>query len=363
VATLDLINISKRFGDRLVIPNLNLTVNDGEYVVLVGESGCGKSTLLRMIAGLDDPTSGEIRIAGRDVSRLAPKDRDIAMVFQNYALYPHMTVYENVAFGLEARRMARAEIHRKVSDTMESLGLADRLDSKPSELSGGQRQRVAMGRAIVREPAVFLFDEPLSNLDAGRRAASRTLLKDLHRSLKATVVHVTHDQVEAMSLADRIVVLDNGRALQVGTPDDVYCRPLALEVAEFLGTPAINVLGGTLVLDGQSRAVRLDSGHVVAVDGSGGTNGQIVKIGVRPEDIQAHTMPGESVHDAAAVNGVVTLVERSGAEVYAIVSAMDTRITARADAAALLRPGDSCRLSIDRRKVHLFAADSGQRLE
>ena len=272
-------HVYKRFGDVSVIKDFNLEVADKEFMVFVGPSGCGKSTNLRMLAGLEEISEGDILIGDRVVNDVPPKDRDIAMVFQSYALYPHMSVYDNMAFGLKLRKMPKAEIDRRVKEASDILGLGNLLDRKPKALSGGQRQRVAVGRAIVREPDVFLMDEPLSNLDAKLRAQTRAELIDLHERLGGTVVYVTHDQIEAMTMADRVAIMANGALHQVGTPDDVYDRPANTFVAGFIGTPPMNLMDGVATSDGVEVAgAKLDATHQLAV-------GAPVVVGIRPEHL------------------------------------------------------------------------------
>src|SRR5689334_15979797 len=261
MASLQIVDVRKAYGPTQVIHGVDIAIDDGEFVILVGPSGCGKSTLLRMIAGLENISGGEIRIGPRAVNNLPPKDRDIAMVFQNYALYPHMTVAENMAFSMRLRKAPKSEIEERVSKAAQILGLTKLLDRYPRQLSGGQRQRVAMGRAIVRDPQVFLFDEPLSNLDAKLRVSMRGEIKALHQRLKTTTVYVTHDQIEAMTMADRIVVMHDGRVEQIGTPLELYDRPSNLFVAQFIGSPAMNVIEG-IVRRGGGAA------HVEAADGT-----------------------------------------------------------------------------------------------
>jgi ABC-type sugar transport system ATPase subunit len=283
-AGLELIGVTKRFGDNTIVEGINLVANPGEFIVLVGASGCGKSTILRMIAGLETVTAGRIMIKGRDVTHVRPDERDIAMVFQSYALYPHMSVAENMGFALSLTRTPKAEIARRVAEAAHILGIETLLARKPKALSGGQRQRVAMGRAIIREPSVFLFDEPLSNLDAKLRAQMRVELVLLHKRLGKTTVYVTHDQVEAMTLANRIVILERGLIQQIGTPGEVFNRPRNLFVAGFIGSPGMNMLKGTLTaadvveLGGTRAAVRLP--HPVE-----GRNGAAVVLGVRPQGL------------------------------------------------------------------------------
>ena len=307
MATVDIRGVHKAFGPTKVIHGVDISIEDEEFVVLVGPSGCGKSTLLRMIAGLEQINDGEIAIGGRIVNDVAPKDRDIAMVFQNYALYPHMTVYDNMAFSLKLRKAEKALIDQRVRQAADILGLNPYLERYPRQLSGGQRQRVAMGRAIVRDPQVFLFDEPLSNLDAKLRVQMRTEIKALHQRLKTTSIYVTHDQVEAMTMADRIVVMHDGIVEQVGSPLDLYDNPANTFVAGFIGSPAMNFFQGTLRRNG-GIWVEADDGTKLPAPGEvGGSDGQKVVYGVRPEHL---TLSGGS-------NGVpakVEVVEPTGAD-------------------------------------------------
>lgn len=285
MSTLEINNVSKVYPNgKAATHNANISIEAGEFVVFVGPSGCGKSTLLRMIAGLESITSGDMYLAGERINDLEPADRNIAMVFQNYALYPHMTVFKNLAYGLINRKYPQAEIQKRVEETAKLLQLSEYLDSKPKELSGGQRQRVAMGRAIVREPKLFLFDEPLSNLDAKLRNTMRLEIKALQRRLNITAVYVTHDQVEAMTMADKIVILNAGKVEQIGTPKAIYHRPANLFVATFMGSPAMNILEATL----QNDSLRLPSGHYFKphFDLPPHYQGKTVKIGIRPEKIQ-----------------------------------------------------------------------------
>ena len=286
MATLTLQNLRKSFGATHVLHGIDLELIDGEMLVIVGASGCGKSTLLRLVAGLESPTAGSIRIDGREVTDIDPSERDIAMVFQNYALYPHMTVFDNMAYGLRIRGLSRHDISARVHDTAALLGLGDLLGRKPRQLSGGQRQRVAMGRAIVREPKLFLFDEPLSNLDAKLRVQMRAEIRRLQRRLGVTSLFVTHDQVEAMTLGDRLLVLHEGRPAQLATPMEIFERPADVYVAGFIGAPSMNFLPGVLVEDG--TAVRLDAGPVIRfADGNrAGAAGRRLTIGIRPEHLQ-----------------------------------------------------------------------------
>lgn len=286
MADVSIRNVSKRFGKVEVIHGISCDIRNGEFIVILGPSGCGKSTLLRLVAGLEEISSGEIAIAGRVVNELEPAARDIAMVFQNYALYPHMTVYRNMAYGLKMRRMAKDEIDRRVRNAAQILELSDLLDRKPRQLSGGQRQRVAMGRCIVREPEVFLFDEPLSNLDAKLRVQMRLEIRKLHEALKITSIYVTHDQVEAMTLGDRLLVMDSGYAAQIGSPLEVYERPATMFVAGFIGSPAMNFMEVTVREDG--KGLRLPGNLQLPLDSAGvaGLAGRKAILGIRPEHLE-----------------------------------------------------------------------------
>jgi sn-glycerol 3-phosphate transport system ATP-binding protein len=284
MATLELRDVRKSYGNNAVVHGVSMSIDEGEFVVIVGPSGCGKSTLLRMVAGLEEITGGEIAIAGRVVNQLEPKDRDIAMVFQNYALYPHMNVYDNMAYGLKIRGMPKEEIDSRVRDAGKILELGALLDRKPRQLSGGQRQRVAMGRAIVRHPKVFLFDEPLSNLDAKLRVQMRLELQKLHRRLGVTSLYVTHDQVEAMTLGQRIIVMNAGRAEQIGTPAQIYASPATAFVASFIGSPPMNLLPATVAADGGSLSV--DGASIVLPRAVPALAGRAAQFGVRPEDLR-----------------------------------------------------------------------------
>lgn len=363
-------HVKKSFGDATVVEDFDLTVADGELLVLVGGSGSGKSTILRMVAGLEDVTSGTIRIDDRDVTQLAPRERDVAMVFQDYGLYPHMTVSENLSLGLRLRKIARTEIDRRVTWAAGMLGLAPLLDRKPKQLSGGQRQRVAMGRAMVREPKVFLFDEPLSNLDAGLRAQMRIEIGGLQRRLKTTTIYVTHDQVEAMTLGDRIVVLADGRIQQVGRPIDLYRSPVNRFVAGFIGTPPMNFVEGILQREGGQMSfiatglsIRLPREKTAKIKSGGPAT-----LGIRPEDIGV----GFSGDQAASPNpstevlkGRVLLVERLGgtSHVHFDVDGGGSRMMA---SIANDRPpelGDAITFHIPPGRVHLFGPDGKAILE
>src|SRR6185436_15369208 len=281
MASVQLKDVRKSFGRVEVVHGVNISIDDGEFVVLVGPSGCGKSTLLRMVAGLEEISSGEIRIGANVVNNIPPKARDIAMVFQNYALYPHMTVYDNMAFSMKLAGRGKEETQARVDKAAKILGLTEYLERFPRQLSGGQRQRVAMGRAIVRDPQVFLFDEPLSNLDAKLRVQMRTEIKELHQRLKTTSIYVTHDQIEAMTMADKIVVMNAGRVEQIGSPLELYDHPANLFVAGFIGSPAMNFLTGKLVSHGSGRGVQIAPDCVLPAPVSGGSEGREVVIGVR----------------------------------------------------------------------------------
>ncbi len=347
--------VKKRFGDTEVIHGIDLDVAEGEFIVVVGPSGCGKSTLLRMVAGLETITEGEIEIAGRVVNELEPRERRIAMVFQNYALYPHMSVFDNMAYSLKIARHSKDEIRRKVAEAARILAIEDFLDRRPNQLSGGQRQRVAMGRAIVRDPAAFLFDEPLSNLDAKLRVQMRLEIKQLQRRLGTTSLYVTHDQVEAMTLADRLVVMNAGVAEQIATPLEVYERPATRFVAGFIGSPAMNFLdvaveeGGLLRL---SRDVTLDGGTAVA-----DRAGQTVTLGIRPEHLHR-------VESGGDIELAVELLETLGADTLAHgrVGADGAPLTVRLPGTDRVADGERIALRADPGALHVFDAGTGVRV-
>jgi ABC-type sugar transport system ATPase subunit len=352
-------HVHKRFGSTVVVEDFDLTVADGELLVLVGGSGSGKSTILRMVAGLETVTKGSIRIGERDVTELPSRERDVAMVFQDYALYPHMTVRENLSLGLRLRKLPRAEIDRRVAWAGSMLELAALLDRKPKELSGGQRQRVAMGRAMVREPSVFLFDEPLSNLDAGLRAQMRIEIGVLQRRLKTTTVYVTHDQVEAMTLGDRIVVLAEGRIQQVGPPIELYRAPANRFVAGFIGTPQMNFIEGHLGRDrgapmfiADGARVRLARARPIVAESSA-----TVTLGVRPEDLQLSTSDSPDKPESDALLGQVVLVERLGGTSHVHLDVGAHRLMASVSDGSLPNVGDQVAVRIPGDRVHLFAAD------
>jgi multiple sugar transport system ATP-binding protein len=346
MAGIRLVELTKRYDGAAVVDRVSLTVEDGEFCVLVGPSGCGKTTALRMIAGLEEPTEGQVFIGGRDVTWMAPRDRDVAMVFQNYALYPHLSVRENIGFALLMRRMARGAIERKVRDAAELLAIGELLDRRPAQLSGGQRQRVALARAIVREPRCFLFDEPLSNLDAQIRAQTRAELVRLHRQLGATMLYVTHDQVEAMTMASRVAVMQGGRVQQVASPLDLYRRPATRFVAGFIGSPPINQFEGRVVAGGFSGAVRArvnvdDLRHAV--------------LAVRPE----HLLVGRGIDDEGT-DATVVLVEPLGPETHVRLRlAGGEEAIARVGGDATLSVGEAVRVRVVDASALVYRADDG----
>ena len=365
-------SVSKHFGDVVAVDAIDLEVEDRELMVLVGPSGCGKTTTLRMIAGLEQPTSGTISIGERDVTDVDAMDRNIAMVFQNYALYPHMNVFRNMAFGLQMRKVARQEIQTRVGEAAKSLGIDGLLERRPAQLSGGERQRVALGRAIVRNPEVFLLDEPLSNLDAKLRVSMRSELVSLRKGLGATMVYVTHDQVEAMTMGDRIVVMRDGRIHQVGTPRDVYLRPADRFVAEFIGNPPMNIIEGRITSDsgrpvlvagdlslplvdelGQA-ATRLDGDRGKDRDGD-----RHVDVGIRPENVR---LGESSEHLAGTSEATVVGSQYLGAEHLVELDLGGPRLLSRIEGHGEFEAGQSCRLGIDLDAVHLFHPETGARL-
>jgi multiple sugar transport system ATP-binding protein len=354
MASVAIRDVTKAFGALEVIHGVSVLIADGEFVVLVGPSGCGKSTLLRMIAGLENITSGEIRIGDRIVNHLPPKERDIAMVFQNYALYPHMTVAANMAFSLKLRGAPKTEIDQRVHAAADILGLGPLLERFPRQLSGGQRQRVAMGRAIVRDPQVFLFDEPLSNLDAKLRVAMRTEIKELHQRLKTTTVYVTHDQIEAMTMADRIVVMHDGIIEQIGAPLELYDRPKNLFVAGFIGSPAMNFLKGSVRANGALQFEGASGVRLPLARAPTGSDGREVIYGVRPE----HFTLADDGADAQ-----VQVIEPTGSELQVVAKLGGEDIIAVFRERHDFKPGDTIRLKPDPRLVHLFDEPTGERLD
>jgi len=363
MATVGIENVTKTFGDTLAVDDVSLSIEDGEFVVLLGPSGCGKTTTLNMIAGLEKPTSGHIAIGGARVEHIPPDKRDIAMVFQSIALYPHMSVYQNIAFPLRMARVAKAETDRRVRDVADLLRIGELLERKPHQLSGGQRQRVALGRAVVRDPAVFLFDEPLSSLDAKLRVDMRVELKKLHERLGATFVYVTHDQVEAMTMADRVAVMDQGNLLQIGAPDDIYRRPANLMVAGFLGNPGMNFVGGRIESDG-GEARFAGNGMSIALPGAlsaGAAPGRAVTLGIRPESVAVG-----AGGDGAAVSGSVFATEPVGSDLFLDVLFQEEReetrlfkVRARPD--LQVRVGEQVPLRLPWDGLYLFD-DAGDRI-
>jgi multiple sugar transport system ATP-binding protein len=348
MAAVNLSAVRKSFGSTPVVHGVDVSIADGEFCVLVGPSGCGKSTLLRMIAGLEEISGGEIQIGGRVVNNVAPKERDIAMVFQNYALYPHMTVYDNMAFSLKLAGVESAELRRRVDEAAQILGLMDYFERYPRQLSGGQRQRVAMGRAIVRKPQVFLFDEPLSNLDAKLRVSMRTEIRALHQRLTTTSIYVTHDQIEAMTMADKIVVMNAGKVEQIGSPLDLYDNPANLFVAGFIGSPAMNFLpgkvsGGGIAVGG---GINLPNNAKIGLD-----QGRDVLVGVRPEHLAV---------DSSGVLAEVVVVEPTGADTQIFCKLAGADVTAVVRERHTFRPGAAVRLKPQ--LTYLFDPSSGARL-
>jgi multiple sugar transport system ATP-binding protein len=369
VAAISIKGVSKRYRDgTLAVRDFNLEIDDGEFMILVGPSGCGKTTLLRMIAGLEEISQGEIDIGERIVNDLTPKERDIAMVFQNYALYPHMTVARNMGFALRRAGVPAEEIRRKVAETAELLGISEQLGRKPANLSGGQRQRVAMGRAIVRDPRAFLMDEPLSNLDAKLRIQMRAEILRIQRRLRTTTVYVTHDQTEAMTLGDRLAVMKDGVLQQVGTPDELYNRPTNVFVAGFIGSPAMNFLPGEV--SGGSLSFSLATIACADAPGLGLSrlppDGHVL-VGIRPEDFEDATVAGErpgGIH----VRALIDVLESTGSDVYAHLSlnghggTQTDEVIARLDSTSKIGEGKEGELWLDTSRLHLFDPDSGERL-
>ncbi len=354
MASVTIRDVKKSYGATAVIHGVNVDIKDGEFVILVGPSGCGKSTLLRMIAGLENISGGEISIGARVVNDVPPKERDIAMVFQNYALYPHMTVADNMGFSLKLRKAPKAEIKERIEKAAGILGLMPLLERYPRALSGGQRQRVAMGRAIVRNPQVFLFDEPLSNLDAKLRVAMRTEIKELHQRLKTTIVYVTHDQIEAMTMADKIVVMHDGIIEQIGAPLELYDRPDNLFVAGFIGSPSMNFLKGKAMIEGGRPVFKSDGGLTFAIGHiPAGAEGKPLTLGVRPE------------HFLITPDGVpveVVVVEPTGSETQVNVKNGTQEVVTLFRDRILAKPGETIRVTPDPALVHLFDAQTGMRL-
>ena len=359
MATVSFDGTRKAFGAHEVLKGVSLDVADGEFVILVGPSGCGKSTLLRMLAGLEQATDGDIRIDGRSVIGVSPKDRDIAMVFQTYALYPHMTVAENMGFSLRLAKAPKAEADARIQTAANMLDLGQLLDRYPKQLSGGQRQRVAMGRAIVRDPKVFLFDEPLSNLDAKLRVQMRAEIKALHQRLKTTSIYVTHDQVEAMTMADRIVVMNGGKIEQVGTPLELYDSPANVFVAGFIGSPSMNFLGGAIERHSGTAVFRSDGGFTLPLPpgSASAREGQRVVYGVRPEHIEIAADSREVQFSLS-----IQVVEPMGSETVIVAGHAAGMITVTHRGRGEYRPGGLIRLIVDPSLAHVFDRSSGQRI-
>ncbi|KQT65776.1 MULTISPECIES: ABC transporter ATP-binding protein [unclassified Aureimonas] len=358
MATVDIRDVQKAYGILPVIHGVSLSVADGEFVSLIGASGCGKSTLLRMIAGLEEIDAGTVSLGSRVINDVAPKDRDIAMVFQNYALYPHLTVADNMGFSLRLRNVSKAETRKAVEAAADLLGLAPYLDRLPRALSGGQRQRVAMGRAIVRQPQVFLFDEPLSNLDAKLRVQMRVEIKSLQKRLGTTSIYVTHDQIEAMTMSDRIVIMNGGRIEQIGTPLDLYDRPDNLFVASFIGSPTMNLLQGTLLRDGGRAFVRIGPTRIALDREVGAASGTAVVCGIRPED-------ADLASAGSAETGLpltIDLVEPTGAESHLYGRIAGQPVVVAVHGRSNHKTGDSFFVSPMPGEMHVFDAGSGRRL-
>jgi multiple sugar transport system ATP-binding protein len=355
----------KRYGDVEAVRAIDLDIPDNEFVVLVGPSGCGKSTTLRMIAGLEEITAGDIRIGGEVVNDLPPKDRDIAMVFQNYALYPHMTSFENMAFGLKLRKFPKAEIKSRVEHAAQILDITELLDRRPKALSGGQRQRVAMGRAIVRDPKVFLFDEPLSNLDAKLRVQMRTEIKRVHQKVKTTTVYVTHDQVEAMTLADRVVVMNNGRIEQIGTPQELYHTPKTRFVAGFIGSPAMNFIPCTLERSGGGLSVRLSKDILLPAPAAKAQRyadaraGELL-FGLRPEHITETRAPSNGSGRSPTFTVTLDVVEPMGMETMVYFTVGGAEVCGRVEPTAARNAGEPMTLQANMDHMHLIDAVSGK---
>ncbi len=360
MAGLDLKNIIKKYSNGfMAVSDFNLKIEDKEFIIFVGPSGCGKSTTLRMIAGLEEISGGELYIGDKLMNDVAPKDRDIAMVFQNYALYPHMSVYDNMAFGLKLRKTPKAEIDKRVHEAARILDIEHLLDRKPKALSGGQRQRVAMGRAIVREPKVFLMDEPLSNLDAKLRVQMRTEISKLHQRLQTTFIYVTHDQTEAMTLGTRIVVLKDGIIQQVDTPQNLYHKPNNLFVAGFMGSPQMNFIDAKVVAEGANVYLTFGTYKIKLTDAKGKALkdgnyvGKEVSMGIRPEDLHVEEMFISSSPDTV-VTADVEVSELLGAEIFLYIVIAGNNMTARVDPRSTAKPGENIKIGLDANRIHIF---------
>ena len=354
MATVELNGIVKSYGATQVVHGIDLTIAHGEFVVLVGPSGCGKTTLMRMVAGLEDIGAGDLLIDGVRANDLPPQQRNIGMVFQSYALYPHLSVYENIAFGPKLRKEPEASYRPRIEAAARMLNLTPYLDRLPRALSGGQRQRVAMGRAIVREPALFLFDEPLSNLDAKLRVQMRTEIKALHQRLRNTIIYVTHDQIEAMTMADRIVVMNAGRVEQIGKPQDVYDRPANLFVAGFIGSPGMNFIEGVVGRGEQGALLACDDGSTLPIADGGPTPGRRVTLGIRPEHIE--------IDAQGQIGVIVDVIEPTGSETHLYTTLGGSPLCVAAARRLDIQPGQGVRLAFPVNKVHYFDSASGARL-
>lgn len=367
MAEVKLVNISKIYGnDNVVVKNINIDINDREFVVLVGPSGCGKTTTLRMVAGLEEISEGDLYIDGKRVNDVSPKDRDIAMVFQNYALYPHMTVFENMAFGLKLRKFDKKEIEERVNEAANILNLTQYLKRKPKELSGGQRQRVAVGRAIVRHPKVFLFDEPLSNLDAKLRVQMRTEISKLHQKLGATMIYVTHDQTEAMTMGDKIVIMKDGEVQQIDSPLNLYNKPINKFVGGFIGSPSMNFIEGEIKYDGSLKFIsKRNSLTIPLLNGFEkslkGFVDKKVMLGIRPEDIY-DLKNGNQIVNSVRVEAELEVVEPMGNEIFLYFQLDGEQITARVSAREKPRAGENISLLFDTAKIHFFELENERRI-
>jgi len=371
MSSLTISDVKKKFGSVEVLKGISLSIESGEFLVLVGPSGCGKSTLLNLIAGLEGITSGEIKIGDRVVNHVRPKNRDIAMVFQSYALYPNMNVRQNIAFGLETRKVPKPQIQETIQHVANMLQIQELLDRKPSQLSGGQRQRVAMGRALARDPAIFLFDEPLSNLDAKLRVEMRTEIKLLHKRINSTIVYVTHDQIEAMTLADRIAIMKDGVIQQFDTPQAVYDNPSNLFVAGFIGSPSMNFIPCQITQQNTQKGVSLDTGsespYFLPIEQTGmkldSWIDREVILGIRPEKISHYFAEQEANHNIHEIKSVVEVLEPTGPDTLVFVHINGKEVTCRVNPNYVKFPGESMNLMIDMSNALLFNPDTGERIE
>jgi multiple sugar transport system ATP-binding protein len=362
MTTISLKNLVKKYGDTEVVHAINLEIKDAEFIVLVGPSGCGKSTTLRMIAGLEEITSGEIVVGDRVVNNILPKDRNIAMVFQSYALYPHMNVFDNMSFSLKLRKVPKPEIKERVQNAARILNIEDLLDRRPSALSGGQRQRVAMGRAIVRNPDIFLFDEPLSNLDAKLRTQMRVEIKELHQRVKNTIVYVTHDQVEAMTLGDRIVVLKDGYIEQVGNPIEIFQNPVNTFVAGFIGAPPMNLIDGVITKTGENLAVSFPDGFKLPIPDKPEAKisaGQKIVMGLRPEDIFL-VEGNHNIPEDWKFNAKIIVTEPLGSETYMHLDVSGLKVTGKCEGRRTVHPNEEIKLAFNLNHLHIFDAESNK---